>query len=290
VDVVRRAAAVAGRTGALLLLGVLAFARGQGVEPGLPPEPSPAAGAARMPDAAAQLRRAREAKRALWGTRGAERRRLRERAAEAYRAVRVYFPEARPEGAEAAFRAGELWRAGEDDERARREFEVAATLDPGGPFAARAALELGHLEQRAGNHQAALAIYVAVLSDPSAAAPRRDEAALRAGTEHRLLGARELARGLWERVARRAEDPLARVEAFDLLARDLVEDGDLEGAAGMLDRCRRELAPIAREQTRRGERVRRALTDMRALADLRGAVRRRRDGVLIDGRAPRGAE
>lgn len=174
-----------------------------------PREPAAATvrGVPRLAGPAEQVRHAQEAARALWGTRGRERWRLRMQAAEAYRAVRVHFPDARAEGAEAAFRAGELWRAGEADERARAEFEAARSLQPEGPFAARAALEIGHIERRAGDLQGALAAYTGVLSDPSAASERRAEAALAAGRVHAEMGARDLARSLWEHVARSGDEP-----------------------------------------------------------------------------------
>lgn len=75
------------------------------------------------------------------------------------------------------------------------------------------------------------------------------------------------------------------IAAFDLLARDLIAHGDLEGAAGTLELCRSELAGAASERTELGLRVRAALGEMRAIEELKDAVRRRRDGVLIDGRA-----
>jgi hypothetical protein len=242
-------------------------------------------GVPRLAGPGEQLRHAQEAARALWGTRGRERWRLRAQAAEAFRAVRVYFPAARAEGAEAAFRAGELWRAGEADGRARTEFEAVLALERSGPFAARAALEIGHIERRAGDLEGALAAYTGLLSDPSAASERRAEAALAAGRVHAEMGARGLARSLWERVARSTDDPLLRIAAFDLLARDLIAHGDLEGAAGTLELCRSELAGAASESTALGQRLRAALSEMRAIEELQEAVRRRRDGVLIDGRA-----
>jgi hypothetical protein len=232
---------------------------------------------------------ARERARALWGTRGRERWRRRTEAAEAYRAVRVYFPEARAEGAEAAFRAGELWRAGEADGRARREFEAVLELEPDGPFAPRAALELGHIARRAGEPDDALARYTFLFADEGAPSECRAEAALCAGRVHAEMGAHELARRLWEGVADAAEqEPLLRVEAFDLLALDLIARGDLEGAAGMLDRARRELAEAARESTEHGRRVRTALAGMRAIAELGRSVEQRARGVALDGRSSGG--
>ena len=252
--------------------------------------PGEQAGGVRVPreaDAEQQLARARRAKRALWGTTGRARWRARLRALEAYRAVRAHFPEDRQRGAEAAFRAGELWRSGGEDGAAIEEFTIAIELAPTGPFAPRAALEIGHLQRRAGDREAALAAYTAVFGDEHAAHRYRAQAALCAGSVHREQGARSLARALWEPVAHGAEDPSLRVSAFDLLALDLIAVGDLEGAAGTLAQCRAALAEDAREDTARGARVRSALMRMRAIDALAQAVQQRRESVQIDGREAR---
>ena len=238
-----------------------------------------------MADAERQLARAAGARRALEGKRGSERWRARAAAAEACRAVRVHFPEARAQGAEAAFRAGELWRAGGEDERARVEFEAVLELESGGPFGQRARLELAHLERRAGRIEYALAGYVDALARDPATERRGAEARLWAGRMQLELGAREPARVLWREVAALARDPLHRIEAFDLLAAELVELGDLEGAAGTLEQCRRELFEEGAELTERGRRVRGALVDMGSRRALTEAVKRRREGVPLESRA-----
>lgn len=239
----------------------------------------------RLLDAERQLAHATLARRSLANLRGSERWRARVAAAEACRAVRVHFPEARAEGAEAAFRAGELWRAGGEDERARIEFEAVLTLDGEGPFGLRARLELAHLERRAGRTERALARYLEVLAREAESAWHATEARLWAGRMQLELGARELARALWRDVAESARDPLQRIEAFDFLAGELVESGDLEGAAGMLERCRQVLFEDSAELTERGRRVRDALTDMGSRRALVGAVRRRREAVPLESRS-----
>ena len=59
----------------------------------------------------------------------------------------------------------------------------------------------------------------------------------------------------------------------------------ISGIQRWLELCRSELAKRASESTALGERVRAALSEMRAIEELAEAVRRRRDGVRIDGRA-----
>ena len=79
----------------------------------------------------------------------------------------------------------------------------------------------------------------------------------------------------WRRVCARAEDPVDRVRAWDRIACLYVERGALESAAGELQACREQLAELALEQTRLGERIRSALASMRALERLREAVNER---------------
>jgi hypothetical protein len=190
----------------------------------------------------------------------------------AYRAVRTHFPDDVLAGAEATYRAAELLRAGGDAPGALAEF--AWVRDRGGesPFRVRALLEIGHLERRAKRTQPALAAYEAVLGDAAASQRQKDDASLWAGSVYQDAERPEDARRAWQRVADGGEDPLDRVRAYDHLALESVGRGDLEGAAGILERCREALSEIAAEETRLGERVRAALTGMRAHDELQRAV------------------
>jgi tetratricopeptide (TPR) repeat protein len=229
-----------------------------------------------------QLERAAALRNSARGLAGAARARARQAAVRAYRAVVESFPHEPAVAAEAAFRAGELLRAGGDGTGAREEFARARSLGAGTDFRARAALELGHLARRDGELEAALDHYLAVLADHQAGRSRRDDAALWAGRVYALSGRRVDARRMWSRVAETAEDALDRVLAFDDLALSWIEDGDLEAAAGELERCREVLSEPALEETELGERVRRALQRMRAIPALKEAVLRRLEGVVID--------
>ncbi|HUR28541.1 MAG TPA: hypothetical protein VM509_10165, partial [Planctomycetota bacterium] len=173
---------------------------------------------------------------------------------------------------EAAFRAGELLRTQGDLASAQAEFEQVRGLEVRSPFRARAGIELGHLQRRAKKEAGALKFYLAVVGDPLSEPARRDEAALWAGRVYAELGKLDEARRQWEAVAQRAEDPLQKIDAWDELALDLVDGGDLEGAAGWIARARETLSEVALEETAQGERVRNALERMRAIRKLERAV------------------
>ncbi len=225
--------------------------------------------------ARAQLDAADELRRGLRGVDEAGRKAARAQAAAAYRAVRDHFPKDAAACAEAAFRRADLVRQAGDVESARAEFAVARERGAGTPWRVRAALELGHMERRAKRLPEALAAYEAVIADASSAPGQRDDASLWTGRVLADLGRSEDAVRTWTRVAEQGDDPLDRVRAFDLWAQELVTKSDLEGAAGVLERCREKLAEAAQEESRLGERVQAALSGMRVIEELARAVEKR---------------
>ena len=239
----------------------------------------------RMSSAEAQLAHARRLKQRLADAPEAERAARRALAVEAYRAVRLFHPEARAVAVEAAFRAGEILRAAGADAGALEEFHWSAAHGEGTEFRARALLESGHLFRRARRWSEALEAFLAVAGDPRARAARRADAWLWAGTVWKAQGRVDEARLAWQRVSDEAPDPLARIQAFDELALLLLEADDLEGAAGMLERCTNALAARALEETEDGERVRNALLRMRIVDELPRAILRRADARAEKGSA-----
>ena len=233
-------------------------------------------GVPKCEDAAAQLEYAGKRKLELRGARGEERDAARERAVEAYRAVHYHFPRELLARAEAAFREGELRRAGGDVDAAREAFENAASLGAGSEFRARGRLELGHLFRRTHRWIDALKAYELVALDEDAAPRHRDRALLWRARLQARLGREREARASWERVARDGFDSFDRIEAFDAWALHLVERGDLEGAAGVLGLCGELLAERLEERTRHGERLRRMHARMRSVERLKSAIEARR--------------
>ena len=266
-------------SGTLAVLVTIAFLRGQAVEHSRRLESV----APRMASAEAQLGHARRLKRQMCDKEDDELVVWRERTVEAYRAVRVFHPGAGASCVEAAFRAGEILRAGGDESGAREEFRWRCDNGEGSAFRARAGLEIGHVHRRRERWGEAVAAYLEVAADASASAARREDAWLWAGTAWRAQGRVEDARLAWRRVAEQGTDALARIQAFDELGMLLLAEGELEGAAGMLDRCLRALSARALEETEQGERVRNALLRMRIVEELPRAIALRKDSSAARG-------
>jgi tetratricopeptide (TPR) repeat protein len=199
----------------------------------------------------------------------------RKSALEAYRAVREHWGSDAKACTEAAFHAGELLRSASDTAAALAEFQVARERGKDSPYRIRAGLEIAHIHRRGGDQERALAAYEAVLADAAATPGQRDDAAYWEGHVYASAKRIEDARRVWQRVGDTGEDPLDRIRAWDGIAGSYVDAGDLEGAAGALERCREATAEAAAEETRLGERVRRALASMRAADDLQRAVEKR---------------
>lgn len=230
----------------------------------------------KLETAKAQLEHAASLKKAMRGLEGEARDRARSEAVAAYRSVREYFGGDANASAEAAYRAGELLRSADDTAGALAEFTIARDRGAGTDFRVRAMLEIGHLERRAKRMQQAIAAYETVVADETASARQKDEASLWVGRVYADLERLADARRVWQRVADKGDDPLDRIRAYDLMTSALVDAGDLEGAAGTLERCREALAEVAQEESKLGERVRSALSAMRCVDELARAVEKRK--------------
>ena len=204
-----------------------------------------------------------------------ERERWRRLAVEAYRAVRHYHPQARAQGAEAAFRAGELLRAAGKVNDAEAEFRVARTLGAGTPFRARAQLELGHAARRREAWRVAIECYLDVALEERAARKQRDDAMIWAGRAWEAEGRHDEARRAWGIVARGQGDALLRVRAHDAIALSFVRDEDLEAAAGALHACFVDFITVSHERSELGRDVRAALARMGSVTALQRAIARR---------------
>ena len=221
--------------------------------------------------AAVALAAAAGKRRALVGATAAEVPALREAAVAAALGVVQGFPD-EPEAVEAAFRAGELRRAGGDPAAALAHFRRAAELGRGTALGARARYEAGHVLRREGRWSEALTVYERVHHDGAATAARRDLAGLWLARARVELGQDDEAERLLRRLVDDAVDPVTRVRVYDLLIERVVARGDLAAAAGWLDACKASVHAESVEETRRGRRVRAALEDLRGLELLRAAI------------------
>ncbi len=232
----------------------------------------------RLDTAKAQLEHAAGLKKSMSGTEGEARDAARKLAVEAYRSVREYFGGDAASCAEAAFRAGELLRTSDDVSGAQSEFAIARDRGTGTSFQVRAMMEIAHLDRRAKRLEKALDGYEAVVGSDVATARQKDDASLWCGRVYEDLERPKDARRVWQRVAEKGDDPLDRIRAWDLMVSMLVDQGDLEGAAGTLEKCREALSEVSQEESKLGERVRAALTSMRSQEELARAVEKRHSG------------
>lgn len=237
----------------------------------------------RMESPRAQLEHARRVKLQMAGKEAADLEFWRKMAVEAYQAVRVFHPGAPELAAEAAFRAGELLRAGERADEALGEFRICLREAGRSDFKARAGLEIGHLERRRRAWREALDAYLAVAADPTARGRRREDAWLWAGRVWREQGRVDDARMAWKRVAEEGTEALMRIRAFDELGLLALASADVEAAAGWLERCLRALSDAALEETEEGERVRDALLRMRLVDELTRAIEQGKDSSAVEG-------
>lgn len=224
----------------------------------------------------AQMRYAIDCKQHAWSASAAGEAEARRAAIAAFRAVRLHFPAQRSTCAEAAFRAGELWRAAGRPGLAALEFGVAIELGAKSEFRSRARIELGHLARRAGELAQAQALFEVVALDAGAAARWRDEASLAIGRLHAATVRHADARRWLRRVAEQSGDVLLRVRAYDAWAITYVDEDDVEAAAGVLALARNALDDVAQEATELGERVAAALERMSCIGHMQRALEARR--------------
>lgn len=232
-----------------------------------PPEPSDGE------SAEARMRAAREAKAAIAEAR--DRSRARKRAAALYMEVADAFPDAGALTAEALFRAGELLRANGDIADAIAVLKRAAAVARPGVFACRAWYEVGHIERRQGQLDAAAAAFVLASEAADGTRRRREQAELWRARCIAESGQRAAAEALLRDLVRRIEDPCDRLRAYDQLVILLVEQSRLAGAVGYFAEAKRSVMAEAQQATELGDRVRRALEDLRSLDVLREAIRSR---------------
>jgi len=187
-----------------------------------------------------------------WSMRGLvgfKREAVRLKAVRCYRSG-FYSAESVASDAQCACQAGELLDSGGLSIAAIRDLSLGAELDAG-EWGVRCALKLGELyldEERA--VEALLVFSEAARSR----APSRllERAMVSVGRALDLMGESALAVKTWRGVAQDGRSSIPRLDAFECWGKHLLVQGDLEGAAGVLERCRVALEVNAQEMTRSG--------------------------------------
>ncbi len=246
------------------------------------PLPASLQGPKPTPQTAQQLlERAARLRSGLSGLEGAALFRARQELLSTLRSVRENYPADKLAAAQAAFLAGELLRAWNEPRSAQREFEQAREAGRGTEFEARSSMELAHLQRRSGRLEQALAGYTAVLTLDGSPPGLVDAARLWLGRVQLDLGRRDEARSTWWELGRAGRSPKIRIDAYDELALEAISRGDLEGAAGILDLCRRQLHAQSMQDSQLGRDVCAALDRMRCVHALQDSVRERTRHVRV---------
>jgi len=185
------------------------------------------------------LAEASKAKRAASGLKAEEKLAALVRAATEYERVARALADERAAAAEASFRAGEIWRTVRHEEDARRCF-TAATAEAGSApgFAARAWMELGHLERRQKRFDGALRAYGCVL----AITPEQRRECVRAltwrgKTQIEQKNEKDGHATLLAVGERYPDFPLDDIRSVDLVAVDWIKAGRVAEARDLVNDC-----------------------------------------------------
>jgi hypothetical protein len=177
--------------------------------------------------------------------------------------------------AEAAFRAGEILRTLKETEAADARFlratELGAETEDGRDFAARGLLERAHLRRRAGETDAALALYGQVRERFTG--ERRSAAHAMTWSGKLLLGADRLAEArpmLVGFAEAYPEYPKEAVRNADLVAVELLEAGDEAGAKVVVAELRARMSAVLEAGDKQAAAVQAALDAMKVTELLGG--------------------
>ena len=184
--------------------------------------------------------------------------------------VGVFAPGSAESRSQCALRSGELLNAGGLRETAGRDLMVGVGL-AAGEWSARCALIVGELFLAEGRGAEALLVLSGVAHSR---APTKliERAAVLTGGAFDSLGEEAIAVKLWRSVAEDGVTPSHRFDAFERWGQRLLELGDLEGAAGVLSRCRFTLEEIALELTATGRAIRELLSQSSLARSIHRAV------------------
>lgn len=204
-----------------------------------------------------------------------ERAALRAQAVAAYRCVMRDHSREHALVAEAAVRVARLLADEGRLEEALESYELAAKRGADSGWRSSALLEAAHELRRAGQDARAEQAYLRAASAAQTAGGDRDEALDWAARLAAKRGAVVAAREAWRRLAHESADPLRRIEAWDRLASQWLDGGDIEAAAGELHAARAAFSACFDAQDELSRRVVAALEAMRSLRRAERMVERR---------------
>ena len=167
-------------------------------------------------------------------------------------------------------RAGELLLAADLEESGLTELMRGAELS-GSSWSQRARLSAGACMIRLGRC-AEGARWLAAAEWGEAPSPTREEAAVLRGVALARCADGEAATRAWREVAELGVTPRVRFDAFERWGRELLSRGDVEGAAGVLHRCREVLSVVALEETASGRDMRKRLRSSQLARSLRRSL------------------
>lgn len=179
-----------------------------------------------------------------------------------------------------ALRAGELLRAGGFGEAAIAEFILGAELGLCS-WSLRSALAASRM--LVAFDRPAEAYHILQCASGGRVPSRFAEAArVLSGVALSRMGRTVAAVETWRQVAEDGVTPCARLDAFERWGQQLLDDGDPEGAAGVLHMCRVKLTAISLEATEQGREVRGLLRSSPLVTAIRSEVRLRREAGESD--------
>jgi tetratricopeptide (TPR) repeat protein len=219
-------------------------------------------------DAKAALSAAAKIQQEARGKRGEERTAILERAVAAFDQAAKEFAADKVASQEALYRGAGILRGLGRNEDARLRYERAVELNAVRANTARSMLELGHLARRRSDVAGAKEWYERVAKEFAALLPYRDDALLWIGKLLRDQGNHAGARERWQPVAEGGESASDRIQAFDLIARSWLVQGDAKQAAAVIAACDEAFREQAAEDSAEGRRITGALERMRSRAEL----------------------
>lgn len=219
-----------------------------------------------------EMQQAQAARRAMRGARGAELLRLRRVALERFRRVAKRYPKSGVICAEAFFRSAELQRAAGDIDGALRSLDKAMNVDAGGDFVPRARYEAAHLLRREKRLGESLRMFASVEVSSAAGQHRRNLASLWHAKVTVELGRDEAAEDQLRLLVKRIVEPCDRLRAYDELILLVTANQRIEAAVGYFAQAKLSVLAASSERTERGDRVRKALENMRALDVLQSLI------------------